>query len=100
MRAWHVLEHIPAGQPRIDVMNEAHRVLKAGGVFRILVPLFPSWQAVADPTHVSYWVKESFDYFCQPIANADYGIALWDFTDWRVVDGWAGYATLRKPRAS
>ena len=96
VRAWHVLEHIPAGQDRITVMNEAHRVLKPGGLFKILVPLFPSWQAVADPTHVSFWCRESFDYFTKGIANADYGVSYWALDSWKVVNGWAGYATLRK----
>jgi len=76
--ASHVLEHIPAGKPRIDVFNEAHRVLTAGGVFHIIVPRFPHWTAVADPTHVSFFVRESFDYFTGDYgADADYGMKRW-----------------------
>ena len=79
MRASHVMEHIPAGQPRIDVMNEAHRVLKPGGVFEIRVPnASQGWHAYAYPTHVSFWIIESFHYFDgTKAAHADYGIRLW-----------------------
>ena len=82
IRASHVMEHIPAGQERIDVMNEAHRVLRPGGVFEIIVPILNNpltWHAIADPTHVSFWVLESFHYFDGHFAaNADYGIRLWN----------------------
>jgi predicted SAM-dependent methyltransferase len=93
IRASHVMEHIPAGQPRIDVMNEAHRVLKPGGVFEIIVPLMVgTWHAIADPTHVSFWCKESFHYFDGLFAaNADYGIRLWQTLELEVVDGWEGH---------
>jgi ubiquinone/menaquinone biosynthesis C-methylase UbiE len=93
IRASHVMEHIPAGQERIDVMNEAHRVLKPGGVFEIIVPLMVgTWHAIADPTHVSYWCKESFHYFDGLFAaNADYGIRLWETLELEVVDGWEGH---------
>lgn len=80
IRASHVMEHIPAGQPRIDVMNEAHRVLRPGGVFEIRVPnaLSGTWHAFADPTHVSFWCIPSFHYFDGSFAaNADYGIRYW-----------------------
>lgn len=80
MRASHVMEHIPAGQPRIDVMNEAHRVLKPGAVFEVRVPnaLSGTWHAFADPTHVSFWCLASFHYFDLSFAaNADYGIRPW-----------------------
>jgi SAM-dependent methyltransferase len=80
IRASHVMEHIPAGQPRIDVMNEAHRVLKPGSVFEIRVPnaLSGTWHAFADPTHVSFWCLASFHYFDGSFAaNADYGIRPW-----------------------
>lgn len=80
IRAAHVMEHIPAGAPRLAVMNEAHRVLKPGGVFEIRVPnaLSGTWHAFADPTHVSFWCLESFHYFDGLFAaNADYGILPW-----------------------
>lgn len=110
VRASHVLEHIPAGADRIFVMNEAHRVLKPGRTFEIIVPLIAvrgewlsGWQAWADPTHVSYWAyPESFLYFCDGAfrANADYGIRYWkalDEADCEIRNGWEGLVRLKKP---
>lgn len=94
IRASHVMEHIAAGQDRIDVMNEAHRVLMYGGEFHIIVPLMTgSWHAIADPTHISFWVEESFYYFCDgPFrANADYGIKMWETEFWEVKNGFEGH---------
>ncbi|MEV4227256.1 methyltransferase domain-containing protein [Streptomyces bobili] len=91
IRASHVMEHIPAGQDRIDVMNEAHRVLRPGGVFEVIVPILNNpltWHAIADPTHVSFWVLESFHYFDGHFAaNADYGIRLWNTLELEVRGG-------------
>lgn len=91
IRASHVMEHIPAGEPRIAVMNEAHRVLRPGGVFEVIVPIVNNpltWHAIADPTHVSFWVPESFHYFDGLFAaNADYGIRLWQTLELRVEGG-------------
>ena len=87
IRAAHVMEHIPAGDARLAVMNEAHRVLRPGGVFEIRVPncLSGTWHAWADPTHVSFWCVESFHYFDGHFAaNADYGIRLWTTHELRV----------------
>ncbi|MFI7293967.1 methyltransferase domain-containing protein [Streptomyces sp. NPDC050121] len=87
IRAAHVMEHIPAGEPRLAVMNEAHRVLRPGGVFEIRVPncLSGTWHAFADPTHVSFWCVESFHYFDGLFAaNADYGIRPWTTIELRV----------------
>lgn len=95
--ASHVLEHIPAGDERIFVFNEVHRVLKDGGKFGIRVPLFPSWQAVADPTHVSFFVKESFNYFTGTSEeNANYGIKPWEMASFFVKGGWEAYVNLVK----
>jgi predicted SAM-dependent methyltransferase len=87
IRAAHVMEHIPAGEPRLAVMNEAHRVLRRGGVFEIRVPdcLSGTWNAWADPTHVSFWCVESFHYFDgTKAANAEYGIRPWKTLELRV----------------
>jgi SAM-dependent methyltransferase len=96
-RASHVMEHIPSGATRIHVMNEAHRVLAPGAEFEIIVPgavarepgAMLGWWAIADPTHVSLWVPESFHYFDGTFAaNADYGIRLWETVELRVDSGW------------
>ena len=101
-RCSHLLEHIPAGQERIDALNEVWRVLRPGGTFEVIVPLFGGWGAIADPTHVSFWVRESFDYLTGTVAAAaDYGIRLWELAGWSVVEcGWGqeGHALLRKPQ--
>ena len=90
----HFLEHIPKGNPLIDVMNEAWNILKPGGMFIARFPLVGytdpfsgepqskhiGWQPWADPTHVSYWwLPEAFLYFCEgPFKpNANYGIRTW-----------------------
>jgi SAM-dependent methyltransferase len=89
--ASHFLEHIPKGQPIIDVMNEAWRILRPGGTFTIIVPLVgytsaghgalvAGWWAYADPTHVQgWWLPESLLYFCEgPFKpHADYGMRTW-----------------------
>lgn len=99
-RASHVLEHIPAGADRINVMNEMHRVLVPGGTFEIIVPfMVGTWHAIADPTHVSFWCLESFHYFDGLFAaNASYGIRLWETVSLETLNGWEGHWIGRKPR--
>jgi SAM-dependent methyltransferase len=89
--ASHFMEHIPRGQPLVDVMNEAWRVLKPGGTFLMIMPLVgytdhgvgkmvAGWQPYADPTHVNYWwLPEALLYFCygQFAPHADYGLRMW-----------------------
>lgn len=104
--ASHVLEHVPAGEPRIKIFNEAWRVLRPGGTFEVKLPLIitenglPSWHSIADPTHVSFWCRESFLYFdaipgnphvAAYSANADYGIKLWYETYWAINNGFEGH---------
>lgn len=87
--ASHVMEHIPAGGPRIAVLNEAWRVLRPGGTFTIIVPHALTWQGIADPTHVSLWVPESFAYLDGSFgADADYGLWPWQTHRLWVRDGW------------
>jgi len=56
----HVLEHI---KNYVALMKEIHRVMKSKGVILIKVPEFPCGASVADPTHVRFFVPESFVYF-------------------------------------
>jgi SAM-dependent methyltransferase len=73
-RASHVLEHI---RNLIPLMNEVWRTLKPDGTFTIEVPLFPDVGAIKDPTHVRFFVPESFDYFDTAwnySGQPDYGI--------------------------
>jgi SAM-dependent methyltransferase len=58
----HCLEHI--GEGFVALMDECHRILKPGGIFRIIVPLFPSKAAVEDPDHKRYFMEETFETFC------------------------------------
>lgn len=89
----HFMEHIHRGQPLINVMNEAWRVLKPGGTFTMVLPLtgytnpesgmghmVSGWQPYADPTHVNYWwFPEALLYFTEgPFKpHANYGIHIW-----------------------
>lgn len=62
VRAHHFLEHIPA-ERKVEVMNSLWNLLGPGGILDIEVPLFPNPASVQDPTHLSFWTKESFWYF-------------------------------------
>lgn len=90
----HFMEHVHRGQPLLNVMNEAWRILKPGGTFTMILPLVGytdpvtgapmsnqiGWQPWADPTHVNYWwFPEALLYFCEgPFKpHANYGINIW-----------------------
>jgi len=60
IRAWDIIEHLP---DKIHTMNEAFRVLKPGGKLDIIVPTTEGRGAFQDPTHVSFWNRNSFFYF-------------------------------------
>ena len=58
--AYDAIEHLP---DHIHTMNEAWRVLEPGGVFNIDVPTTDGRAAWQDPTHVSFWNRNSFWYY-------------------------------------
>lgn len=94
----HCLEHT-ATEHRIAIFNECYKWLKPGCLFDIIVPKFPTFLAIADPTHKSYFVKESFDYFCgknEFSPHADYGIKEWEMVN-LIELTYELRATLRKP---
>ena len=60
IRAHDIIEHLVN---KIHTMNEAWRVLQKGGTFEIAVPTTDGPGAWQDPTHVSFWNRNSFMYF-------------------------------------
>lgn len=60
IRAFDLLEHLPN---RLETMREIYRVLAPGGWLLSRTPSAAGPGAYCDPTHVSYWVKESFAYY-------------------------------------
>lgn len=67
----HVLEHI---EDTLGVMQELHRIARAGAVATIRCPHGGSDDADEDPTHRHRFFLNSFGYFSQPFYwRADYG---------------------------
>lgn len=60
VKGWHVLEHLPN---KMKSMEEIHRVLVHGGWCILDMPSTDGRGAFSDPTHVSYWNLNSFDYY-------------------------------------
>jgi hypothetical protein len=62
---------LPLRHPRgpIHVMNEAHRVLVPGGLIDIEVPTTEGRGAWQDPTHVTFWNRNSFLYYTEGDAH-------------------------------
>jgi hypothetical protein len=59
-----VIEHC-VSEDAIFLINELGRVLKRGGLVRVIVPHALSAGATQDPTHVSFWTPRSFIYWSQ-----------------------------------
>ena len=74
VRAWDLLEHIPIGKT-VGVIEEIWRVLKHGEQFESLTPDAENGQgAFQDPTHLSFWVENSWLYFSHPAYRKLHGI--------------------------
>lgn len=67
------LEHIPIGST-VKVIEEIYRVLKPGGAFESLTPSTCGRGAFMDPTHVSFWNRNSWLYFMVDGYRDLYGI--------------------------
>ena len=68
IRAYDIIEHLP---DKIHTMNEAWRVLRPGTLFDIEVPTTDGMGAWQDPTHVSYWNRNSFLYYTHGDAHRE-----------------------------
>ncbi len=73
VRAFDFLEHIPIGQV-VNVISEIWRVLKPGGRFESFTPSTDGRGAFQDPTHVSFWNRNSWLYYSDPAYRNLYGI--------------------------
>ena len=60
LRAYDAIEHI---KNPIHLMNEIWRVCRVGAVVHIFVPSTDGRGAFQDPTHVSFWNINSFQYY-------------------------------------
>lgn len=102
------LEHLPKAvwvesrgglvYPIIDLVNEVWRILRPGGLFESLTPVYPHPEVHQDPTHLSVWTLSSMKYFCGefPIAKL-YGVdAHFELLENREQDFYL-HAVLRKP---
>jgi SAM-dependent methyltransferase len=66
IRAHDIFEHLPS---KVHTMNEAHRILKPGGILDLFIPTTDGRGAFQDPTHVSFWTPNDLFYFCDYYAE-------------------------------
>ena len=64
-----VLEHLDSIP---QVMGELHRVLRVGGLLRIIVPYAKSDWAFQDPTHKHFFTEVTMNYFSEGFAYSFY----------------------------
>lgn len=83
--AYDFLEHIPrviisnqsdTRYAFIELMNEIHRVLKDGGKFYAVTPVYPHPSTFVDPTHVNFITDKTHHYFTEP----SLGASMYGFT--------------------
>lgn len=58
----HALEHI--GEGFMPLVDDIYRVLKPGGIFQAITPLFPSTSAVSDADHCRFFMEDTWEAFC------------------------------------
>jgi SAM-dependent methyltransferase len=88
-----VLEHLT---DTIGTMEECHRILRPGGILRVIVPHASSTFAFADPTHRHYFTEETFWYFSRDFDYNYYTTAEFEIVRvTHIVEG-RGLAKLRR----
>lgn len=92
IRAFDFLEHIRPDDV-IFVMNEIWRVLKPGGVFESFTPSTDGRGAFQDPTHRSFWNRNSWLYYSAKPYRELYNIAA-DFILEEIEDTEPGPETM------
>lgn len=93
VKAHHILEHFER-KFLVSVMNEMWRILEPDGRLWLELPLFPTEDAVADPTHVSFFVSQTFDYFCKFQQDGKVG----QFEEQRLLYGIKPWAMQRREK--
>ena len=92
--AAHVLEHIR----NLDfVVREVYRVLKPGGVFRVVVPHFSGRAAVISPEHIRFFCMDSFKHYDPVFYDSGLGV---DFMTEKIVLRWGSIGHPLKILAS
>jgi len=85
LTAYDLLEHIPrysdieeiGHAPFIFLMNECYRVLKKGGLFLSMTPIYPYLGAFQDPTHINIMTVDTLEMYFSTNKNgiaSHYGI--------------------------
>jgi len=92
--AYDFLEHVPrvlptadglsTRAPFVELMNEIWRVLKPGGLFYAVTPVYPHPSVFQDPTHVNPLTTGTHDYFVRPKRMASIYGFVGDFVVRRV----------------
>lgn len=58
-----IMEHL---KNYVQFMQEIHRILKVGGILELSVPSFISKASVIDPSHIRFFIPESFQCWGNP----------------------------------
>jgi SAM-dependent methyltransferase len=89
-----VLEHLP---DTVKVLEEIHRIAQPRALIKIHVPYFASYNAFADPTHISFFTYKTFDYFTDNFDYNYYTSARFKIIKRKIYVTHATYGLILKP---
>jgi hypothetical protein len=95
IRAVDVLEHIDR-KKLCALMDELWKLLKDDGELYVEVPRAGSYTSFVDPTHVSFFVEGTFDYFRPFLSYFGYVKHHWEYISVPVVEGERIKVTMKK----